>query len=288
MTHRSDDEDDESDTELGLNDRSDEEDGLEDKILFGPNATGYSGDNDSVDKECSNDRMSEDDERERLSLLDSDKEENSDIEVVPLNNGVQKDCHLLHDDVPVIEDYCSDEEYPDLVDDVSDDEGGDEPSRGVEDPLFQDEIEWECHHKRDVVVERVKPEDRIQPSSNGPIPNQYMENRTLSNLASGIMSHTPCGNDIGTDGRGTKQECWSNGRCKKHFPKAENDETDATIEGYPHYRRRVTITPESKYEMSSKKKLYTNTDDKSKYKYKITNKYHHFLHNILGMIYFMI
>lgn len=41
------------------------------------------------------------------------------------------------------------------------------------------------------------------------------------------------------------------------------DDTDASIEGYPNYRRRVKIQKNSKYEMPYKKKVVTKTDEKT-------------------------
>ncbi len=260
---------------------------MEDQVLFGPNATGGdSGSDLSDDDEASVDGKNDEDERERLSLLDSEKEDDSDIEIVSLNDGLRKGDDVAEDDeVPIIDDYTTDDERSDCgLTDMSDDEDDDDVNSdgenhehmmgNDEDPLFRDDLNLEGARKPDVVIQRVKPADRIQPKSNSIIPKQHMENRSLSNLSSGLMAHTPCGPEFGTEGK--KRDCWSYGRCSKHFPKADNDETDATIEGYPHYRRRVTITPESKYEMPSKKKIYRDVDEDRTYKYNITNKCLHF------------
>jgi len=234
-----------------------------------------SEDDTTSDEDSDTDGMNDEEEKERLSLLDSEHENESDMVLVPLDDVKSNgDEDVEDDEVPTIEDYNSDDDSNQCgLTDMSDDgnEADEDENEDASDPLFRDDLQWESERKPDVAIQRVKPEDRIQPQSNG-VPRGHMENRSISDLSCGLMAHTPCGDELGAKGR--RRECWSYGRCKKHFPKAENDETDGTIEGYPHYRRRVTITPESKYEMPSKTKMYKDKDEDKTYKYKITNKYH--------------
>ena len=80
---------------------------------------------------------------------------------------------------------------------------------------------------------------------------ENMSDRTPSNFVAGLMAHTPCGPSVPN----VKQSCWQYGRCEKKFPKPQVDFTDTSIEGYPHYRRRIFVNVESKLEMPFKQKM---------------------------------
>ncbi len=77
--------------------------------------------------------------------------------------------------------------------------------------------------------------------------------RTLSTLVPSLMSHTPCGPE---NPGGMGRDCWKYGTCQKNFPRRQVDETDASIEGYPYYRRRMILNKNSKYEMPYKMKRW--------------------------------
>ena len=59
------------------------------------------------------------------------------------------------------------------------------------------------------------------------------------------------------------------GYCEKNFPRKLTSVTDASVEGYPHYRRRETITESSKFEMPQKTKI----NSKPRVHCVITNKF---------------
>ena len=111
---------------------------------------------------------------------------------------------------------------------------------------------------------KLKRRKNIQFKGNKNIPKKNMIDHTTSNLPASLMSHTPCGPDYPG---GTKRECWKKGRCSKGFPKPRRNETDATIEGYPHYRRRKFLNQHHKIEMPYKYKFLNGK------KMKITGEY---------------
>ena len=100
----------------------------------------------------------------------------------------------------------------------------------------------------------------------------HQSKRPLSGLITSLYAHTPCGPD---NPGGTSRSCWQKSCCEKNMPKVQVDKTDATIDGYPYYRRRTLLTPNSKYEMPYKTKLWGITDKKTKkrvtFEPKVTN-----------------
>jgi len=65
------------------------------------------------------------------------------------------------------------------------------------------------------------------------IPNLEFHPR-LHSIVMKNMIHAPCGTlDL-------RSVCMTNGECSKKFPKEYCDETNPNIDGYPHYKRRIT------------------------------------------------
>ena len=113
-----------------------------------------------------------------------------------------------------------------------------------------DDDDSDSYHpaQQDVSKSLRKNENSIKCRSSKVLPSikqKQLDFRQLGDFSGAIMSHTPCGPD--EDG-GTKQNCWET-RCTKKFPRKEIDETDATIEGYPNYRRRTLLNEHTDYEM---------------------------------------
>ena len=187
----------------------DNEDELEDKILTGPNRTGRSA---TPDKK--------DDPGFYPNEPDPTLEERERLSILA-------DDEASSSDIEVVEPECAKDAIP--------------PKRG---PRPNPRIV-----RRPGVSKNKSKKIRTVPARSNRVlrgKHQHIHDKSLADMVASHMSHTPCGPDYP---KGCEQDCWKYGKCDKKFPRAQLDVTDGSIEGYPHYRRRITITPDSKFEM---------------------------------------
>ena len=82
----------------------------------------------------------------------------------------------------------------------------------------------------------------------------------------GIMAHEPCG--VGIPG-GHKKRCMKDRQCGAKMPRPQEPVTDATVDGYAHYRRREFLDTKETIKMPSKSKFVAS--GKSRYRAEFGN-----------------
>ena len=209
-------------------------------------------DDDDVDENGSEvDEDVEMNEREHLSILDDNVEdEEDDIRVVKRVKKVNR-----------VKDECCMHEMGHFSDVEEEIENGMENEYDGEDGME----EHHNHKKKKERKSKKKFKKTFPRRGNKTLRgNIHAIKRPLGDLCASLMSHTPCGPDVPG---GTKRECWRHGRCKKKFPRPQVQETNASIDGYPLYRRRELLDQDHPDEMPKRYKYLAGQ------KVKITNQY---------------
>ena len=180
-------------------------------------------------------------ERERLSILEEDSEEQS-FDIVFDEH--EQNNNLVQDEPPNIENGLQE-----IFDEVNHCDGHPNPHDHCGHSNPDDPSHFKKKKKNKTERKRKK---SIKCRSTKIIPKSFMCNRSIGDLSAGLMAHDPCGPEFP---KGDTRRCWSHGTCEKKFPRKQEDVTDPTIEGYPYYRRREYLDPSMDYEMPGRYKM---------------------------------